>query len=191
MSVELMHYDDHLLPEIGQVYWNKPDASWARIYSCIGRHEDSCLEFSQVVFRFQTSLVVRDHLFRYRHASMAAAGLRYNEVETFVLPDEATPEARAVLARAYDAALQAYHELRDEKVRREVARYLTPCGVQVTYCMAFNIRSLAKNVFPERLSKGAQPETRAVAQEMWRLVHAKNPALWGCIRGALGPELLF
>ena len=189
MSVELLRYDDSLLPEIATIYYNKSEATWDRIYACMSRHEDSLLEFSQVVFRFRTSLVVRDHLFRYRHASMAAGGLRYNEPTEFVLPEEASDEAKAILQDIYRTSLEAYRLLRDDRVKREVARYLAPCGARVTYAIQFNVRSLAKNVFPERLGPGVQPETRRVAEEMWGLVHAKHPELWDRVRAVYLPSL--
>lgn len=187
MGVNLLQYDDSLIPYVASVYMNKDDATWERVYQIMGRREDSVLEFGHAVFEFHTSLVVRDHLVRYRTASMAAAGLRYNEPQQFVIPPDVRPETREFLEWQYATAMTAYDALRDERVKKEVARYLLPCGVEVRYIMSFNLRTLAKNVFPERLwGRGVQAETRIVARDMYEQVAAENKPLWNVITGIYG-----
>ena len=187
MSVALLRYDDSVLPYVASVYMNKTDATWDRVYKIVGRSEDSCLEFGHAIFEIRSSLVVRDHLARYRMASMAAAGLRYNEPADFVVPPGLSDEAAKILGDAYRAAEAAYAEMRDEDAKKEVARYLIPCGVEVRYLMAFNLRSLAKDVFPQRLwSPGVQPETRRIVALMATQTFGQNPRLWDVVRRTYG-----
>lgn len=183
------HGSRDLLAYVASVYMNKPDMfNFDRVLKIVGRKEDSILEFGHATFEYRTSLVVRDHLIRYRLASIAAAGLRYNEATAFVLPPEVEdPEEQEVFRRLYESSLEAYRRLRSERVKREAARYLIPAGIEVRYVMQWNFRHLATTFFPQRLwGAGVQAETREVAEKMFRLLEERDPELWQTVRQVYG-----
>lgn len=190
-DVELVEYTGReLLALAAAVYLSKPDTgNFGRVLKIIGRREDSVLEFASATFAYNTSLVVRDHLMRYRLASFAAAGLRYNEPQDFVLPPEVTDESAAFeIGRIYGNLMREYEGLRDEKLKKEVARYILPCGVRVRYLIRYNFRSLAKDVLPQRLwGPGTQPETRMVVQQMFDLLRQRDQELWDKVAEVYGP----
>ena len=196
--VELITYSDPnrmILARIAAEYLSKPDITNAkRPLQLLRRGHTSIFRHVPVTFYFRTSLVVRDHLFRYTTAAMAAAGLRINTAQTFIDPVLPATQAdqQSAIHQAGMAALHNYTTLiHENSIRMQDARYAVPCGVEVSYIMTFNFLTLMQAVFPQRLwEPGAQAETRETVQQMWDLVVAQDASLWETARDKFGPEAI-
>lgn len=195
--VELITYSDPhrtILARIAAEYLSKPDITNAkRPLQLLRRGHTSIFRHVCVTFHFRTSLVVRDHLFRYTTAAMAAAGLRINTAQTFIDPllSSTSPDYHEAIHQAGTTALHNYTTLIQQGVRMQDARYAVPCGVEVSYIMTFNFLTLMQAVFPQRLwEPGAQAETRETVQQMWDLVVAQDAPLWETAREKFGPEAI-
>ncbi len=193
--VTLITYTDPgrlLLARVAAEYLAKPDQdNRKRPLQLLRRGHTSIFRHVHVMVHFRTSLIVRDHLFRYTTAAMAAAGLRINEAEGIVPPVmDSSPAQQSVEACAW-GALGSYHRLVSKGIRMQDARYAAPCGVEVSYIMTFNFLTLMESVFPQRLwEAGAQAETRKTVQELWELVWAQDPELWEAAREKFGAEAI-
>jgi thymidylate synthase (FAD) len=107
----------------------------------------------------------------------------------YVIPPKISgdPEAKALYAKAMDAAWNAYRELAD-KVPKEDARYVLPNACHTNITITMNARELW-HLFRLRCCRRAQWEIRLMAWMM--LAEAKKiaPILFsdagpGCFRGA-------
>ena len=193
--VELIVYGDPhrlLLARVAAEYLAKPDQdNRKRPLQLLRRGHFSIFRHVHVTCQFRTSLIVRDHLFRYTTAAMAAAGLRINEAEGIVPPVLDSPPAKQAVEATEWMTLGAYHRLRDAGIRMQDARYAAPCGVEVSYIMTFNFLTLMQAVFPQRLwEPGAQAETHQTVQDLWEVVRVQDPELWEAAREKLGPEAI-
>jgi thymidylate synthase ThyX len=188
--VELIQYGDPerlLLARVAAEYRGKPDiTNIKRPLQLLRMRHMSIFRHPTVTVRFITSLVTRDHLFRYTTAAMAAAGLRINTATEFVSPGE-----NEALGNAIEEGMEVYQTLLDNGVRMQDARYAVPCGAQVSYIMTFNFQTLMEAVFPQRLwAPGAQAETQQTVEELFTIVHAVDPTLWEEAQTKFGPEAL-
>ena len=153
---------------------------------------------------------------RHRIASFSVQSQRYVRLEDFryVIPPEieAVPEAKARFVAAMNADAEKYLELArtledahtrtlmaqglPEKAARakaakqanEDARFVLPNACETKMVMTMNCRSLI-NFFNLRCCNRAQWEIRALAEEMYKLVYAVAPTLFGhsgpaCVDGA-------
>lgn len=153
---------------------------------------------------------------RHRMASFSVQSQRYVREHGFeyVVPPaiDRIPAARARFVRAMEDDQRTYEELtatlmegylaellaqgvpekaarsRAEKRAIEDARYVLPNACATRIVMTANARSL-RNFFRLRCCARAQWEIRALAEEMYRLVYAVAPTLFGhsgpsCVDGA-------
>lgn len=195
MDVFLVRYSDRDRMSLARscaVYLNKTDFdNVKRPLSLVKHGHWAVFRGEHVRFMFRTSLVVRDHLFRYSTANMiAAAGLRANHADEWVSPlDE--PSLLQKVDITQDELLEPYHIALDAGVKPQDARYLAPMGTEVDYMMEFNFLTLMQAVFPQRLwTPGAQAETKCVVERMWHLVMAEDPEFWTVVREELGEEAI-
>ena len=188
--VELIQYGDPdrlLLARVAAEYRGKPDiTNIKRPLQLLRMGHMSVFRHPTATVRFITSLVTRDHLFRYTTAAMAAAGLRINTATDFV-----SPAGEGALWDAVAEGMEVYQTLLDNGVRMQDARYAVPCGAKVSYIMTFNFQTLMEALFPQRLwAPGAQAETQQTAEDLFDLLHTQDPTLWEEAQTKFGPEAL-
>lgn len=139
----------------------------------------SPFEFASITFEVETPIFVKNQLVRYRTASFMERSLRYCKAEpsgdelkrvAFAFP----PDCVDTVDSAIKGAFQTYRKLVDAGVRREDARQVLPLSTRTRYLMGFKLRNLF-HVFDERLTNGAQRETRETVAAMKELAAFRFP----------------
>ncbi|HWO94067.1 MAG TPA: FAD-dependent thymidylate synthase [Dehalococcoidia bacterium] len=154
--------------------------------------------FEHVVFTFRvtTSIAVAREWFRHRMGSFNEISTRYVEMndEFYLPPPEnvrrqvgkpgayhfepvAEDEARAAIEAmrsAYEHAYQAYKELLDSGVAKELARNVLPLGMLTQFIWTVNFRSVT-NFLSLRTASNALLEIRQEAQQVEELVEKVLP----------------
>ena len=135
----------------------------------------SPFEFVNLTFRLKVPIFVMRQLVRHRTHAMAEKSLRYCTAtpEFYVLPGH-----EATIQPAYQAAFQAYEALCAAGVPRGQARCVLPVATFTECYWSMNMRNLF-NLFDQRCSTHAQPETREVAYTMLTLASQAAPAAMG------------
>lgn len=77
-----------------------------------------------------------------------------------------------------EEGLRLYKDYYRKGVPLEDARYLAPMGAETAIIVTMNARELREVFFPQRDSKAAQWEIRAVAEEMLKLVREVAPVIF-------------
>jgi thymidylate synthase (FAD) len=91
--------------------------------------------------------------------------------------DELAEQTREKLQEVYDAAYQAYEELVEAGVAREVARAALPVGAYTEFYWTVNARSLM-NFISLRNSETAQREIRRYAEACERFLEEQMPVTY-------------
>jgi thymidylate synthase (FAD) len=149
--------------------------------------------FETCFFRFEMRMpeMVFRHVVRHRIAVLVPETLnvksrryiRVEEDEFYVSPEDAE-----ALQETYEWCYRRYLDALNRGVRKEVARlHLPGLAIYLTCEWTINVWSLM-NWHLKRLSKKAQPETRAYAQATWVLFEEQLPNVAAAFREA-HPEL--
>ncbi len=194
-------------------------AKFLKMLSTMGHQ--SPIEHASFTFAIEgVSRSLLAQITRHRIASFSVQSQRYVRLDDFqfVIPPEveADPESRErfLAAMRQEAAhylsiaeaLQAKHKAdfmaqgmdektatsKAEKKANEDARFVLPNACETKMVMTMNARSLY-NFFAIRCCNRAQWEIRALAKEMYRLVYAVAPTLFGsagpsCVASGKCPE---
>ena len=193
MKVELLRYTadaDTLCGEAAGTCYQSNNPVSALKHSAGAGHE-SVLEHAYFTFRISgVSRVLLAQLTRHRLASFSVESQRYvklTDEDAFVYPEGLTPMQKSVFRNVYRNAMLNYEALVQAGVKPEDARYLIPQAAMTTIVMSCNAREL-KHILELRCCNRAQAEIRHMADEMYRLVYPKAPAIFakagcGCVNG--------
>jgi thymidylate synthase (FAD) len=134
----------------------------------------SPFEHSVFTFRVKAPIFVFRQWMRHRIASYVETSLRYVEKEKeYYLPPLGERE-REEYVRAVERAFEAYENLLEAGVRKEVARCVLPFATYSQMIWTVNVRSLM-NFFLLRLDFHAQREIREYAFAVFRIFKEKMP----------------
>jgi thymidylate synthase (FAD) len=176
-SVSIQHYTPQGLIATAarasyQSYGNEKMTDEALIRSFL-KETESPLEFAWAMVSVTCSYAAHVHFLRHRHMSQSWLSQRYTEGLGFVEPATLTA---GELPAVYTCAEAEYGYLREDKARRQDARYVLPQGTAIQGWMAGNARAWI-NLLRLRTSKAAMPEVRHVAgliqdelAQVWPLV---------------------
>jgi len=128
------------------------------------------------------SLVARSQLFRHRHMSPTEQSKRSVDANQigFVIPDAIlgdvvqTERYQAAMYRAWDS----YNKLVELGVSKEDARYVLPIAQTTQFMLTVNCRELFDVIFPQRMCKRAQAETREVVGGMYQICMSVMPRVF-------------
>jgi thymidylate synthase (FAD) len=161
------------------------------VHDCVRRGHESVLEHANATFEITGSRVLTHELVRHRIAAYSQRSQRYvkeNDDSFFFLPPEiaerADESARAVYDAAMTEAFRAYRELLARGVSKQIARYVLPNACLTTIVATWNFREI-RHVVRLRAGKEAQPEFRAVASEVLRLMVEVAPNTFADLAEAL------
>lgn len=176
---------EQLIEYAGRICYDTTDkigTSPGRIAKWLESGHESVMEHSSASFFIKASRVLTHELVRHRMASYSQRSQRYVE-ETepkFVLPPEITalgPDAEKIYRDGMNSAWKAYEELLKKGAKREIARYVLPNACETQIIVTMNFREL-RHFLKLRTSKRSQPEMRAVAGEILRIMKEKAPAVF-------------
>ena len=124
-------------------------------------------------------------LVRHRIASYTQKSQRYTDPTNFtaVIPKTIADSAKAtaIFVKFMDEASKVYDALREENIPAEDSRFILPNATTTDIIVTMNIRELI-NFFNLRLSKGAQWEIKALAQNMLKLATNLAPHIFGGVK---------
>lgn len=148
----------------------------------ISEGHESIIEHASVTFEISgISRACSHQLVRHRIASYSQESQRYVDMSApeFVVPPSVaeSPQALAIWNECMDQVADAYHRLRELRVRKEDARFVLPNATATRIIVTMNFRSL-RHFFSVRCDRAAQWEIRALALEMLRQVHALAPSIF-------------
>lgn len=153
-------------------------------------------ESSVFTFRIRTPIFVAREFFRHRSASYNEWSGRYSEMSSeFFVPDSDRPLVQAgkpgdyyfiagteeqyesVLKntlKAYEVAWEAYQNMLDDGVAKEVARNVLPLGIYTYFYVTMNARNLM-HFLNLRDDSHALAEIREVAEGMGKFLEERMP----------------
>lgn len=177
-SVKLLHATpQNLIPHVArasyQSYAKQSEDTDAQLLAHLRKNEESPLEFAWAVLDITCSFAAHVHLLRHRFFSQSWRSQRYDETMQFVLPAGLSEAHTEVFAGDYASTETEFLLLRQDGLKKQDARYLTPQGVAVQGFMAGNARAWV-SFLKLRTSKKAMPETRLIAQ----LIEAELKQVW-------------
>lgn len=152
--------------------------------------EESMVEMVDAAFFIVCSRVVSHELVRHRIASFQQESQRYvdykaeSEEDFFYFDPALSEDAWEVVSMVYTHALKAYNELTDEKVKRQIARYVLPNGTRVRMVMKANLREW-RHILKLRMHNSAQPEMRIIANQIHDQLLEKFPEVFKDIKPSL------
>ena len=151
----------------------------------------STLEHASYTFAIEgVSRALTHQLVRHRLASFNQQSQRYvtyNEKPEFILPESVVKAgSKEKFKEAVNAAFKAYHELVEDGVPAEDARYLLPNACETKIIVTMNMREL-HHFFSVRCCNRAQWEIRDLAYKMLELVRPTAPFVFkiagpGCVK---------
>jgi len=165
-----------------------------RLINYLMKHEHGT-PFEHAVFKFhvKSPIFVAREWFRHRMASYNEISQRYVEVkDEFYVPDRLRKPAKGnkqaseftdfpdegeiikKIEETYRTVYQAYRELLERGVARELARIVLPLGIYTQFYWTVNARSLM-NFLRLREAPDAQWEIRQYAKVILRIFHEKMP----------------
>lgn len=143
---------------------------------------ESIIEHASITFEISgISRACSHQLVRHRLASYSQESQRYVDMSDpeFVVPPSVaqSPDAMSVWEEFMGQVGDAYHRLRELRVRKEDARFVLPNATATRIIVTMNYRSL-RHFFSVRCERGAQWEIRELALEMLRQVHTLAPSVF-------------
>jgi thymidylate synthase (FAD) len=143
----------------------------------------SILEHVSFTFLIEgCSLVARSQLFRHRLMSLTEQSKRSVDANKigFVIPEGISKDT--VQAERYQAAMHrawdSYNKLLELGASREEARYVLPIAQTTQFVATVNCRELFDVIFPLRMCKRTQIETREVVGGMYQICMSVMPRVF-------------
>jgi len=175
---------ERLIESAGRLCWNSQDKTGTvpdRIQAWLKIGHESMIEHACATFSIRGSRAMTHELVRHRLASYSQRSQRYvsEKEESYVLPPEVAASAEAVetYRRAMTAAWEAYRELQQQGMKREIARYVLPNACRTEIICTWNFREL-RHIIALRSSARALPEIRDVAVRLRDIMKAVAPQVF-------------
>ncbi|MFP4642304.1 MAG: FAD-dependent thymidylate synthase [Dehalococcoidia bacterium] len=178
-------HPEQLIEYAGRLCWDTTDKfekNPSRIQEWIGVGHESVIEHASATFYIRASRVFTHELVRHRLASYSQRSQRYvkESKPRYITP----PEIKVNSENAYDMfekamrnAWKTYEELLQLGVKPEIARYVLPNACETQIVMTMNFREL-RHFIKLRTSERALPETRAVANEVLKIMKEQAPKVF-------------
>lgn len=138
-----------------------------------------------VAFTFaveKCSLIARTQLFRHRHTSPTEQSKRSVDANFigYVIPSSiaANIDANDRYIAAMNRAWDSYNKLIELGIPKEDARYVLPVAQDTQFVITINARELFDVVFPDRMCKRSQLETRDVVDKMYQICMGIIPTVF-------------
>lgn len=126
----------------------------------------SPFEHCSISYELHCPIFVFRQIFRHRTAKICELSLRATDaVPEFYLPDSLYGARATKYKKTIEAGYKAYTDLLESGISKQTARCLLPVSLYSTALMTFDLRNLF-HFFDLRLAKGAQWETRFIANRM-------------------------
>ena len=143
--------------------------------------EESMLEMVDAVFLVECSRVVSHELVRHRIASYQQESQRYVEYtegdDLFFVPPGLTEDQRYAFETAMRLSFSTYRSLRDEGIKKQIARYVLPNATRTRIVVKMNLREW-RHVIRLRIHKSAQPEMREVMEQIFATLLFEFPQVF-------------
>ena len=139
----------------------------------------------QVQFRITAPIYVARQLHRHHIGlAMNEVSRRYTDRDVQIrMPDLGGFTRNSIADDLADAAMQAYQRLLFDGVPKEQARAVLPLATLTTWLWTGSLYAWY-NLCRQRLAADAQPETRAIAQQINDLLAAAFPVSWNALLAA-------
>ncbi len=167
--VDFLHDPEDIIEYSGRWDYGEKSISKMGDRAIIGRWiasgEESMLEMVDAVFLVECSRVVTHELVRHRIASYQQESQRFVEYregeDLFFVPPGLTEDQQYAYDTAMRMAMSTYRNLRDEGIKKQIARYVLPNSMRTRIVVKMNLREW-RHVLRLRLHTSAQPEMREV-----------------------------
>lgn len=174
----------------GRLCWGttgKLGADPDRIQKWLKSGHESVIEHASASFLIIASRVLTHELVRHRLASYSQRSQRYVRENTprYITPPElasfdgqqGSGDPAGLFEKAMLDVWDTYGKLLKSGVKPEIARYVLPNACETQIVMTMNFREL-RHFVKQRISPRAQPEMRAVAGEVLRIMKEEAPRVF-------------
>jgi thymidylate synthase (FAD) len=140
----------------------------------IRQGHESLLEHAGATFYIKASRTVTHELVRHRIASYSQRSQRYvkESKPDYITPPELAEHSKkmsAIFKKAMSDAWKSYHQLLDEGIKPEIARYVLPNACATEIICTWNFREI-RHIIKLRTSPAALPEMRAVVEQIKQIM---------------------
>lgn len=176
---------EKLVEAAGRLCWDTQDKVGTmpdRVQKWIEVGHESMIEHACATFYIRASRVLTHELVRHRLASYSQRSQRYvreNEPRYIEPPEikEKGSSAHEQFEEAMKVCWEIYRDLLAKGVKPELARYVLPNACETQIICTWNFREI-RHIIKLRKSKRAQPEFRAVAGEIDRIMKEIAPQVF-------------
>lgn len=148
------------------------------ISTLIKKRHTSPLEFGKMIFEVEAPMFVIPHILRHRTFNFSQKSHRYVQEKqwVFYVPPEVMgdPKSKARIQSSFERAKDDYEFLISSGADKEIARSMIPTALYSRIVFCADLHNLM-NFLMLRLDMKVQPQTRKIAEEMYKLFAWKFP----------------